>query len=64
MPVCEDGARTWIDDAANDVDQRRLARAVGSEQGENLALADLEIDAGQGDQSAGVGLGQARYGND
>jgi hypothetical protein len=33
------------DDAADDADQRRLARAVGAEKRENLAAPDVEIDA-------------------
>ena len=32
------------DDPADDVDERGLARAIGTEQGEDLALADLEVD--------------------
>ena len=39
-----DVPRGCIDDAADDADQRRLAGAVGSQQRENLAAADLEID--------------------
>ena len=32
------------DDAADDVDHRRLAGAIGTEKRENLAFADVEID--------------------
>ena len=38
--------------AGNDVDQRGLARTVGPDQAENLALAHVEIDARQRLQSA------------
>ena len=34
-------ARRWLDDAADNADQRRLARAVGAQQGQDLPLADL-----------------------
>jgi hypothetical protein len=34
-------ARAGIDDAADDADQRGLAGAVGAEQGEDLAAADV-----------------------
>ena len=33
-----------VDDAADDVDQRRLAGAVRPEQREDLAAADVEVD--------------------
>src|SRR5690606_32164348 len=32
------------DDATDDADQRRLAGAVGTEQGEDLAAPDLQVD--------------------
>ena len=36
------GARTH--QAANDIDEGGLARAIGSEEGKNLTLADVETD--------------------
>jgi hypothetical protein len=36
------------DDAADDVDQRGLAGAIGTEQREDLAAADLEADVLEG----------------
>ena len=51
------GAR--LDDAADDVDQRRLAGAVRPEQRENLAAADVQVDALQRLEAAGVGLRNA-----
>ena len=56
------GAR--IDDAADDVDQRRLAGAVGPEQREDLALADLEIDVLQRLEAGLVDLRQMGDGDD
>src|SRR5262249_21221648 len=43
--------------AGNAVDQRGLARAVGADQAEALAFADLEMDVIDGDKAA-KGLGQ------
>jgi hypothetical protein len=34
-----------VDDAADDADQRGLAGAVGAEQREDLAAADVQVDA-------------------
>src|SRR3546814_1856306 len=58
VPVDQDLALGRIDDAADDADQGRLAGAVGAEQGENLAAADLRIDVLQRPEAGGVGLGE------
>ena len=42
-------------------DRRRLAGAVGAEQAEHLAGADLEVDALDGLDAARVGLGQPAH---
>jgi len=47
-----------IDDAADDADQRGLAGAVGAEQGEDLALADVEVDALERRVAGSVSLGE------
>ena len=47
-----------INDAADDGDERGLARAVRSEQGEDFGLADLEVDVLEGMKPAGIGLGK------
>ncbi len=44
MTVHRHGARGRLHDPADDVDQRRLAGAVGAEQRKNLAVADVQID--------------------
>ena len=49
-----------VDDAADDADQRRLAGAVRAEQREDLAAADLEVDALQRLEPGRVGLGELR----
>jgi hypothetical protein len=36
------------DEAAGDLDQRRLPGAVGPEQADELAVSDIEVDAGEG----------------
>src|SRR6202000_3094669 len=59
MPVRGHRARSRGDDAANDVDESCLARAVGPEQGKYLALFDVEIDVLQGLKAAGVGFRDA-----
>ena len=50
--------------AADDADQRRLAGAVGAEQGEDLATFDVEIDLLQRPEPGRVGLGEIFDGND
>ncbi len=45
-------------EAAGDLRQRRLAGAVGTEQADELALADAQVDTVEGDGRA-VGLAQA-----
>src|SRR6476469_5512202 len=42
--IDENVTRRRRHNAADDTDQSRFARAVGTEQGENLALEDFEID--------------------
>jgi hypothetical protein len=44
MAVRDDHARGWRDDAADDVDQRRLACTIGAEQREDFTFLNLEID--------------------
>ncbi len=57
-PSADHLARGRGDDAADDVDQRGLARAVRAQQGEDLALVDIQCGALQGLYAGGVGLGQ------
>ena len=42
-----DGAADRVDQTADGLEQGRLARAVGAEQGDDLALSDLHVDAEQ-----------------
>ena len=51
-------------DAADDVDERRLAGAVRPEQREDLAAPDLEIDPLERDEPRGVGLLEAPNADD
>ena len=53
-----------VDDAADDVDQRRLAGAVRPEQREDLAAADLEIDVLERLEARCIGLDQIDDGDD
>ena len=53
-----------VDDAADDVDQRGLSSPVGTQQGEDFALADLQIDILEGPKPAVVGLGEPLDGYD
>jgi hypothetical protein len=53
-----DGTRAWIDDAADNADQCRLAGAVRPKQGEDFAALDVERDVLQGLGAVGVGLRQ------
>src|SRR5271157_6461522 len=52
------GPRGGPQDAAQDADQRRLARAVGTDQAEDLAARDVEVDVIQS-HVATEPLGQA-----
>ena len=61
------GARGRGVEAADDVHQRRLARARRAGDGDELALVDLEGDTAhglEGDRSAGVALADAVQGKD
>ncbi len=60
VAVRKDDPRRGIDDAADDADQRRLARAVWPEQGEDLALADLQVHAFQCVKSRGIDFRELR----
>src|ERR1051325_12182649 len=60
VPRHGDAPRRRRDDAADDVDERGLARAVRAEQREDLAAADVEVDALERLEAGGVGLGQVR----
>src|SRR6185503_17633620 len=64
LAVDQNFAAAGGDDPANDVDQRGLAGAVGAEQPENLAAADVEVDRLQGLGAALVRLAQAADGKD
>src|SRR5581483_278223 len=64
VPVRLDRAAGRRDDAADDRDERRLARAVRAEQGEDLAFLDLEADVAKRLMAAGIDLGKAADGND
>src|SRR6185436_1416521 len=44
VTVCEHGSAGWRDQAADNTDQRGLARAIRAEQGEDLPAANFEID--------------------
>src|SRR3546814_16826675 len=46
------------DDDAYDADQRGLTRAVGAEQGEDLAAADVQVDRPERLEARGVGLAE------
>ena len=62
-PATQDRARGHRHCAANDADQRRLAGAVGAEQGEDLALFDGEIDGVEREKSVAVALGDGGAGD-
>ena len=52
------GARGRGDEAARDLHERRLARPVGAQESDELALADLEVDPGESTDGA-IGLLEA-----
>jgi hypothetical protein len=64
VAVDGDCAGAAIDDAADDADQLDFAGPVGPEQGEDLAAADVQVDALEGLEAGGVGLGDVADGDD
>ena len=44
MTVHEYGSRAWINDAADDADQRCLSGTIRAEQGENFTSSDGQMD--------------------
>jgi hypothetical protein len=50
------GPCAGIDDPADGADQRRLARAVGPQQCEDLAPANVEADVLESPETGGVGF--------
>ena len=64
MPAHQNLAGARRDDAADDIDKRRLARAVRPEQGKNLTSLDVEVDVGKRRESALIGLRHVTNGND
>src|SRR6185503_1905920 len=44
VAVRDDRSLGGVDDSADDVDERRLTGAIGTEQSKDFALLDLEID--------------------
>lgn len=46
------------DEGTEDTDGGRLARPVGTEQGEKIPLCDLQVDAVQGADPTGIGFSQ------
>jgi hypothetical protein len=64
LSVDLDAARARIDDAADDADQRGLARAIGTQQREDLAAPDVEVDVAQRAEARSIGLVELAYGDD
>src|SRR4051812_47640848 len=58
------GAGGGVDEAADDADQRGLARAVRTEQREDLAAVDVEIDALERLKAGRIGLREIGDGKD
>src|ERR1700685_4044790 len=64
VPVRRYPARARCHDAADDVDQGRLAGAIRAEQREYLAALDRQVDVPESVESALVGFAQAGHGHD
>ncbi len=52
-------ATAWIDQTADDADQRGFACTIRSQQGKDFATADLQVNALQGRMAGSIGFGQA-----
>ena len=63
MPVGRHRARTGLDDAANNVDQRGLAGAVGAEKRKDFAASDVQIDRFECVKTGRVGFSEFLNGN-
>ena len=48
VAIHQDAAFTGRNDAADDVDESGLARAIGPQQRQDLALADIQVDVLEG----------------
>src|SRR5580704_12866509 len=59
VPVREHPSRARPDDAADNVDKSGLARAVGSQEREDLTAPDGQVDALECRKATGVGLAQS-----
>jgi len=59
-----DGAAGGIGHAANQADERGLARAVGAEQGKNLTTPDVEIHVLECLKAPGVGFAHTAHTDD
>ncbi|MNF00817.1 hypothetical protein D3C80_1997050 [compost metagenome] len=57
MAIGQHPAVGRVDDATDDADQRRLARAVRPEQGEDFTALNVQVDALERLESRGVSLG-------
>jgi hypothetical protein len=57
LPVEEDRAAGGAQQAADGLERGRFARAIGPDDGDDLALVDLEVDAMEG---LGVAVGDAK----
>src|SRR3546814_7386225 len=64
VPPHQDLPGACCDQSANDVDQRRLARAICAQQGKNLTLLNLQVDIVERLGACRITFAQARNGND
>src|SRR4051812_41709672 len=64
VSVGENAAFGRVHDAADDVDQRRLAGAVGAEQRKNLAPTDVQVDGPESLETRRIGFREVRDGDD
>jgi len=64
VTIGDDGSRSGLDNAADDANQCRLARTIGSEQGEYLAAFYLQVDFFERLETAGIRLVNAAHEDD
>jgi hypothetical protein len=64
VSVGDDGSGSGVDDAANNANQCRLARTIGTEQAKYLAAFYVQIDVFERLETAGIGLVDAAHEDD
>src|SRR5688500_5553685 len=61
LAIVSDTSSSWVDDAVHNADQRGFAGTIRSEQRDDFAFLDFEIDVFECFEACGVGFTQVLY---